>query len=76
MSVEGLPAFARQLSAHIRKEERQLFERMQQLMDPEQLTDSRKTFESRSEGCGTVLHLAERRNEAEREKLDPLLRRD
>jgi hemerythrin-like domain-containing protein len=38
MSVEGLPAFARQLSAHIRKEERQLFERMQQLMDPEQLT--------------------------------------
>jgi hemerythrin-like domain-containing protein len=37
MSAEGLPAFARQLSAHIRKEERQLFERLQQLMNPEGL---------------------------------------
>jgi hemerythrin superfamily protein len=37
MSAETLPAFARQLSAHIRKEERQLFERMQQLMTPQQL---------------------------------------
>src|SRR5579863_5182579 len=32
MSAESLPAFAQQLSAHIRKEERQLFERIQQLM--------------------------------------------
>jgi hemerythrin-like domain-containing protein len=32
LSPESLPAFAQQLSAHIRKEERQLFERMQQLM--------------------------------------------
>src|ERR1700740_3561803 len=31
ISAEALPAFANQLSAHIRKEERQLFERMQQL---------------------------------------------
>ena len=33
MSAESLPAFAQQLSDHIRKEERQLFERLQQLMD-------------------------------------------
>jgi hemerythrin-like domain-containing protein len=39
MSDESLPAFAQQLSAHIRKEERQLFERLQQLMNPKQLAD-------------------------------------
>jgi hemerythrin-like domain-containing protein len=32
MSPESLPAFAQQLSTHIRKEERQLFERLQQGM--------------------------------------------
>jgi hemerythrin-like domain-containing protein len=37
MSAESLPAFAQQLSNHIRKEERQLFERLQQLMTPEEL---------------------------------------
>jgi iron-sulfur cluster repair protein YtfE (RIC family) len=37
MSSEGLVAFARELSAHIRKEERQLFERLQKLMNPDQL---------------------------------------
>jgi iron-sulfur cluster repair protein YtfE (RIC family) len=37
LTSESLPAFAQQLSAHIRKEERRLFERMQQLMDPEEL---------------------------------------
>jgi hemerythrin-like domain-containing protein len=37
MTSESLPAFAQQFSAHIRKEERQLFERMQQLMDTEKL---------------------------------------
>jgi hemerythrin-like domain-containing protein len=37
MSAEGLPAFARELSAHIRKEERQLFERLQQLMTAQDL---------------------------------------
>ena len=37
MTSESLPAFAQLLSTHIRKEERQLFERMQQLMDPEEL---------------------------------------
>jgi hemerythrin-like domain-containing protein len=38
MTSEGLPAFAQQLSAHIRKEERQLFERMQQSMSREDLS--------------------------------------
>jgi hemerythrin-like domain-containing protein len=33
MSAESLPAFAQQLSNHIRKEERRLFERLQQLMN-------------------------------------------
>ncbi len=37
LSPESLPAFAQQLSAHIRKEERQLFERLQQLMNEEDL---------------------------------------
>jgi hemerythrin-like domain-containing protein len=37
MSAESLPAFAQQLSAHIRKEERQLFERLQKLMTPDEL---------------------------------------
>ncbi len=37
MNAAGLTALAKQLSAHIRKEERQLFERMQELMNPEQL---------------------------------------
>jgi hemerythrin-like domain-containing protein len=38
MSAESLPAFAQHLSAHVRKEERQLFERLQQLMTPKELT--------------------------------------
>ncbi len=37
LSAESLPAFAQQLSTHIRKEERQLFERLQQLMNAEEL---------------------------------------
>jgi iron-sulfur cluster repair protein YtfE (RIC family) len=37
ISLEALPDFARQLSVHIRKEERQLFERLQQLLTAEQL---------------------------------------
>jgi len=39
MSVEDLPAFAQRLSAHIRKEERHLFERLQQLMTAKELAD-------------------------------------
>jgi iron-sulfur cluster repair protein YtfE (RIC family) len=37
MSGEDLSAFARRLSGHIRKEERQLFERMQELMSADAL---------------------------------------
>ena len=39
MSKEDLPVFAQRLSAHIRKEERQLFEHLQQLMTPKELAD-------------------------------------
>ena len=37
MSASDLSAFAQRLSIHIRKEERQLFERLQELMTPEEL---------------------------------------
>jgi hemerythrin-like domain-containing protein len=37
MSATDLAAFAQRMSAHIRKEERQLFERMQELMNAEEL---------------------------------------
>jgi len=37
MTAWGLSAFAERLSRHIRKEERQLFERMQELVNPEEL---------------------------------------
>lgn len=39
MSHEALLDFATQMSKHIRKEERQLFERLQKLMTPKQLAD-------------------------------------
>jgi hemerythrin-like domain-containing protein len=38
MSTKSLPAFAQQLSTHIRKEERQLFEQLQLKMIPEELS--------------------------------------
>ncbi|MGD1077150.1 MAG: hemerythrin domain-containing protein [Candidatus Sulfotelmatobacter sp.] len=37
MSASDLSAYAQHMSAHIRKEERQLFERMQELMNQEEL---------------------------------------
>jgi hemerythrin-like domain-containing protein len=37
MSATELTAFAHRMSAHIRKEERQLFERIQELMSSEEL---------------------------------------
>ena len=37
MSVTELPAFAQCMSAHIRKEERQLFERIQELINQDEL---------------------------------------
>jgi hemerythrin-like domain-containing protein len=39
LSAESLPAFGQQLSLHIRKEERGLFERLQQLMNPQELAE-------------------------------------
>ncbi|MGA8441757.1 MAG: hemerythrin domain-containing protein [Candidatus Sulfotelmatobacter sp.] len=39
MSEESLLDFAQQLSTHIRKEERRLFERLQELMSAEELAD-------------------------------------
>ncbi len=39
MSAVNLLAFGQQLAAHIRKEERQFFERLQQLMGAEELAD-------------------------------------
>lgn len=36
LSAEEIKAFARRLSDHIRREERQLFERLQQLINPEE----------------------------------------
>ena len=38
ISAQTMAAFAQHLSHHIRKEERQLFERLQQLMSPETLS--------------------------------------
>jgi hemerythrin-like domain-containing protein len=37
LSADSLSAFGQQLSLHIRKEERGLFERLQQLMNPQEL---------------------------------------
>ena len=39
MSAEALPVFAQRLSVHIRKEERHLFERVQRLMPPGELSN-------------------------------------
>jgi len=46
MSTTSLPAFGQQLSLHIRKEERQFFERLQQLMTPEELAALGRELES------------------------------
>jgi hemerythrin superfamily protein len=39
MSAIDLSVFAQRMSAHVRQEERQLFERMQELMSPEELAN-------------------------------------
>ena len=44
MSAESLLAFAQRLSGHIRKEERRLFERMQELIGAEELALAGRTF--------------------------------
>jgi hemerythrin-like domain-containing protein len=45
MGATDLSGFAQQMSAHIRKEERQLFERLQGLMTAEQLTTMGRKLE-------------------------------
>jgi hemerythrin-like domain-containing protein len=45
LSAEQLSTFARRLSSHIRKEERQFFERLQQLMGTEELETLGKKLE-------------------------------
>lgn len=51
LSSENLQDFARKLSAHIRREESQLFERLQKLMSPEELKDLGKRLESALAGA-------------------------
>jgi len=55
MTENDLREFAKTLSDHIRKEERQLFERMQQLMKPEDLASLGqaldKALDSASDSC-------------------------
>jgi hemerythrin-like domain-containing protein len=46
LSAENLPIFARALSAHIRKEERELFERLQGLLTGEELEALGKRLDS------------------------------
>ena len=54
-SPEELLAFARRLSDHVRKEERQLFERLQKLMSPAELAtlgqQLDRALESASQAC-------------------------
>jgi len=54
-SPEELLAFARRLSDHVRKEERQLFERLQKLMPPAELAtlgqQLDRALESASQAC-------------------------
>jgi hemerythrin-like domain-containing protein len=55
MSDVDLSAFAHRMSAHIRKEERQLFERLQELMRPEELAvvghDLEESLKDAAEAC-------------------------
>ncbi len=53
MSAASLLAFAQQLSAHIRKEERLLFERMQELMGADELEALGVGVESALRNAGT-----------------------
>ncbi len=58
MSAQTLTAFARQLSAHIRREERQLFEELQRLMTPGQLADLQVKLETALKASSQVCSLA------------------
>ncbi len=51
LSAEGLAEFGRRLSSHIRKEERQLFERIQRLMSGEELATLGQNLEEALKGA-------------------------
>jgi len=51
LSAKSLLAFAKNLSTHIRKEERHLFERLQQLLQPEELGALGATLEVALKGA-------------------------
>src|SRR5258708_1676673 len=57
LSVEGILAFAQRLSAHIRKEERQLFERMQELMSSEEIAGLGAALEDQLKDAAQVCTL-------------------
>jgi len=57
LSAEGLAEFGRQLSSHIRKEERLLFERLQQLMSGEELALLGENLEEALKGAGQACAL-------------------
>jgi hemerythrin-like domain-containing protein len=54
MSADDLVELARRLSAHIRNEERQLFERMQELLNPEDLAGVGRSLEAALKGAAQV----------------------
>jgi hemerythrin-like domain-containing protein len=66
MSTESLPIFAGQLSAHVRKEERQLFESLQQLMSERDLAELGSRLEGALKGAAQSCALPN-----ERTKLHP-----
>jgi len=58
MSATELSAFGQRMSAHIRKEERQLFERMQELMDQEELAVVGQHLEEALKDAAQACHLS------------------
>jgi hemerythrin-like domain-containing protein len=57
MSAAELSAFGQRMSNHIRKEERQLFERTQELMNPEELADVGQHLEEALKEAAQACHL-------------------
>jgi hemerythrin-like domain-containing protein len=66
LSVEGMLAFGQRLSAHIRKEERQLFERMQELMSSEEIATLGAVLEDKlkdaAQACAIPAPVPDRRS--------------
>jgi hemerythrin-like domain-containing protein len=57
MNAAELSAFAQRMSAHVRKEERQLFERLQQLMTQEELARLGENLEEALKGAAQACAL-------------------